>query len=125
MTEKELKKLSRKRLLEILAEQTGRENRLQRENERLKERIADREQYMSQMGDLAEAILHSSDRAKEEETALVEVAADGGTMGEERKMLVAKRLNTLRESSQSLKAAAEESARLFIARISQRTNAKH
>ena len=60
MTEKELRKLSRRRLLELLAEQTGRANRLRRENERLKERIADREQYLSQMGTLAEAILRSN-----------------------------------------------------------------
>lgn len=60
MTQKELKKLSRKRQLELLAEQTGKANRLMRENERLKERIADREQYMTQMGELTEAILHSS-----------------------------------------------------------------
>lgn len=58
MTDQELRRLSRKRLLEMLAEQTGKANRLERENERLKTRIADRERHLTQMGELTEAILH-------------------------------------------------------------------
>ncbi len=49
MTQRQVKKLSRKRLLELLAEQTGKANRLERENSRLKERIADREQHLHQI----------------------------------------------------------------------------
>lgn len=60
MTQKQLEKLSRRRLLEMLAEQTGKAERLERENQRLKERIADREQHLAQMGTLAEAILRTS-----------------------------------------------------------------
>lgn len=59
MTQKQLERLSRRRLLELLAEQTGKSDRLERENQRLKERIADREQHLAQMGTLAEAIVHS------------------------------------------------------------------
>lgn len=59
MTQKQLEKLGRRRLLELLAEQTGKAERLERENQRLKERIADREQHLVQMGTLAEAIVHS------------------------------------------------------------------
>ena len=70
MTEKELEKLSRRRLLELLAEQTGRANRLQRENERLKERIAEREQHLSQMVTLARAILKSDSTITSEEKDL-------------------------------------------------------
>lgn len=71
MTQKELKRLSRKRQLELLAEQTGKANRLRRENDRLKERIADREQYMAQLGELTEAILHSSSDLDVEKQNLV------------------------------------------------------
>lgn len=60
MTQKQLEKLSRRRLLELLAEQTGKSDRLERENARLKERIADREQHLAQMGTLAEALLRST-----------------------------------------------------------------
>ena len=66
MTQKELAKLSRRRLLEMLAEQTGRADRLQRENDRLKERISDREQHLAQMGTLAQAILHSDSSMAQE-----------------------------------------------------------
>lgn len=62
MTQKQLERLSRRRLLELLAEQTGKSERLERENLRLKERIADREQHLAQMGTLAEAIVHSCNR---------------------------------------------------------------
>ena len=57
MTQKQLEKLSRKRLLEMLAEQIGKSERLERENTRLKERIADRELHLAQMGTLAEALI--------------------------------------------------------------------
>ncbi len=60
MTQKQLEKLSRKRLLEMLAEQIGKSERLERENTRLKERIADRELHLAQMGTLAEALISSS-----------------------------------------------------------------
>lgn len=60
MTQKQLEKLGRRRLLELLAEQTGKSDRLERENARLKERIADREQHLAQMGTLAEALLRST-----------------------------------------------------------------
>ena len=92
MTKKQLKRLSRKRQLELLAEQTGKANRLRRENKRLKERIADREQYMAQMGGLTEAILHSSSNLDEEKANLVyeyfdqlreSVEEDGETAEEE------------------------------------------
>ena len=59
MTQKQVEKLSRRRLVELLAEQTGKAERLERENQRLKERIADRELHLTQMGTLAEAILRS------------------------------------------------------------------
>ena len=59
MTQKQLEKLSRRRLLELLAQQTGRAERLERENARLKERIADRELHLIQMGTLAETIVRS------------------------------------------------------------------
>lgn len=70
MTKKELKRLGRKRQLELLAEQTGKANRLRRENERLRERIADREQYMAQMGELTESILRRSSHLDAEKEAL-------------------------------------------------------
>ena len=59
MTQKQLEKLSRRRLLELLAQQTGRAERLERENARLKERIADQELHLIQMGTLAETIVRS------------------------------------------------------------------
>lgn len=57
MTQKELRKLGGKRLLELLAEQTENANRLEQENERLKKRIANREQHLAKMGELAKTIL--------------------------------------------------------------------
>ena len=59
MTEKELRKLSSKRLMELLAEQTENANRLEQENERLKKRVTNREQHLARMGELAKSILHS------------------------------------------------------------------
>ena len=67
MTQKQLEKLSRRRLLELLAEQTGRADRLERENSRPKERIADREQHLKQLGRVAEAILYSRNRLNQEQ----------------------------------------------------------
>ena len=67
MTQKQLEKLSRRRLLELLAEQTGKADRLERENSRLKERIADREQHLKQLGKVAEAILYSKSRLSPEQ----------------------------------------------------------
>jgi len=60
MTQKELEKLSRGKLLELLAEQTGRADRLDRENSRLKERIAEREKSMNQLGRMTEALIRVS-----------------------------------------------------------------
>lgn len=80
MTDKELRRLSRRRLLEMLAEQTGKAERLERENERLKTRIAEREQHLSQMGELTEAILH------------------GGTLDPEKESLASEYLGHLREA---------------------------
>lgn len=60
MTQKQLEKLSRKRLLELLAQQTGRADRLERENNRLKERIADRELHLLQMGTLAQTVIQNA-----------------------------------------------------------------
>ena len=67
MTQKQLEKLSRRRLLELLAEQTGKSDRLERENSRLKERIADREEHLKQLGKVAEAILYSKNRLSQEQ----------------------------------------------------------
>lgn len=68
MTQKQLGKLSRKRLLELLAEQTGKAERLERENKRLKERISDREIHLTQMGTLTEVILRSGNSLNREQT---------------------------------------------------------
>lgn len=57
MTQKELRKLSGKRLLELFVEQTENANRLEQENERLKKRIADHEQHLARVGELAETVL--------------------------------------------------------------------
>ena len=67
MTQKQLEKLSRRRLLELLAEQTGRADRLERENDRLKERIADREDHLKQLGKVTEAVLLCGNRLNPEE----------------------------------------------------------
>lgn len=76
MTQKEMKTFSRKRLLEMLAEQTGRANRLLRENERLKERIAEREQHLAQLGELAETVLNSNSSLDVEPVPTDESAAE-------------------------------------------------
>ena len=69
MTQRQVKRLSRKRLLQLLAEQTGKANRLEQENIRLKERIADREQHLHQMGRLAEVIVNSQGRLNQEQAS--------------------------------------------------------
>ena len=91
MTQKELEKLSRGRLLELLAEQTGKAERLERENGRLKERIAEREQNLTQLGrvaeelirvnpsiseDAREAVTRELDRAREASAAAAEEDAE-------------------------------------------------
>lgn len=67
MTQRQVKKLSRKRLLQLLAEQTGKANRLEQENIRLKDRIEDREQYLHQMGKLAEVIVSNQGKLNQEQ----------------------------------------------------------
>lgn len=76
MTQKQVEKLSRRRLVELLAEQTGKAERLERENQRLKERIADRELHLTQMGTLAEAILRSGNRLDTKERDMVSECLD-------------------------------------------------
>lgn len=76
MTQKQVEKLSRRRLVELLAEQTGKAERLERENQRLKERIADRELHLTQMGTLAEAILRSGSRLDTKERDMVSECLD-------------------------------------------------
>lgn len=85
MTQKQVEKLSRRRLVEMLAEQTGKAERLERENQRLKERIADRELHLTQMGTLAEAILRSGNKLDAQERDMVSECLDElcQTSGEE------------------------------------------
>lgn len=69
--------------MELIAEQTGRANRLEEENERLKKRIANREQHLAQMGELAKSILHSGtdETAESSRSTAVKASSDpqGGT----------------------------------------------
>lgn len=60
MTEKELKKLTRYQLLELLIVQTERADKLQQQVERLQNRIDDKEIQMTVMGSIAEASLELS-----------------------------------------------------------------
>ena len=61
MTEKELKKLNRYQLLELLVMQTERADKLQATVETLEGRLAEREFRMSQLGSIAEAAIQISD----------------------------------------------------------------
>lgn len=90
MTKKQWKRLSRERQLELLAGQTEKANRLRQENKWLREWIADHEQYMTQMGGLTEAILHS------------------GNLDGEKANLVYEYFDQLRESAGEDGAAEEE-----------------
>lgn len=58
MTEKELKKLNRYQLLELLVIQTERANKLQKKVEELEARLEERELNLSKLGSIAEAALH-------------------------------------------------------------------
>ena len=60
MTEKELKKLNRYQLLELLVMQTERADALQKKVEELEKRLEEREFKMSQLGSVAEAALSVS-----------------------------------------------------------------
>lgn len=60
MTEKELKKLTRYQLLELLIVQTERADKLQQQVEKLQNRIDDKEIQMTVMGSIAEASLELS-----------------------------------------------------------------
>ncbi len=57
MTDRELKKLSRAGLLEVLLTQSREIDRLKAENEMLKEKLEDREIMLSKSGSIAEASL--------------------------------------------------------------------
>ena len=57
MTEKELKKLNRYQLLEMLIVQTERANKLQAKLEAAEQQLADREIRMTSLGSIAEASL--------------------------------------------------------------------
>lgn len=58
MTEKDLKKLNRYQLLEMLIAQTERADQLQAQLEETKQALADKELKLSSMGSIAEAALH-------------------------------------------------------------------
>lgn len=60
MTQKELKKLNRYQLLELLVTQTERADSLERTVRELEERLAQRELRFSQMGSVAEAAMYVS-----------------------------------------------------------------
>ena len=60
MTEKELKKLNRYQLLEMLIIQTERANELQKKLEEAEEKLESRSVQMTVMGSIAEASLHLS-----------------------------------------------------------------
>ena len=60
MTEKELKKLNRYQLLELLVMQTERADTLEKRVEELQAKIEERELRFSQMGSVAEASLYLS-----------------------------------------------------------------
>lgn len=58
MTEKELKKLNRYQLLELLVMQTERADKLQEKVEELEARLEERNLNLSKMGSIAEAAIH-------------------------------------------------------------------
>ena len=60
MTEKELKKLNRYQLLELLVMQTERADQLQKTIEQLEKELADREIRLSELGSIAEAAIQIS-----------------------------------------------------------------
>lgn len=60
MTEKELKKLNRYQLLELLVIQTERADQLQKTIEQLEKELADRELRLSELGSIAEAAIQVS-----------------------------------------------------------------
>ena len=60
MTEKELKKLNRYQLLELLVVQTERADALQKKVEELEEQLENREIHLSTLGSIAEAAMHLS-----------------------------------------------------------------
>lgn len=57
MTEKELRKLNRKQLLELLLKQTKRADDLEQQLEEYKEKLNDKQLTISECGSLAEACL--------------------------------------------------------------------
>ena len=61
LTEKELKKLNRYQLLELLVMQTERADALQKKVDELEERLEKREIHLSQLGSIAEAAMHLSE----------------------------------------------------------------
>ena len=58
MTEKDLKKLNRYQLLELLISQTERADKLQLQLEEAQQALADRELKLASLGSIAEAALH-------------------------------------------------------------------
>ena len=60
MTEKELKKLNRYQLLELLVMETERAEQLQKTIEQLEKELADREIRLSELGSIAEAAIQIS-----------------------------------------------------------------
>ena len=60
MTEKELKKLNRYQLLELLVAQTERADKLQKQVEELEAQLNERNFHFSQMGSIAEASVYLS-----------------------------------------------------------------
>lgn len=60
MTEKDLKKLNRYQLLELLIMQTEQTKELQKQLEEAKAQLASRDMHMQEIGSIAEAALHLS-----------------------------------------------------------------
>lgn len=105
MTEKELKKLNRTELLQLLLLQTQQTEQLQKELEQTKRQLADRQLRLQNAGDLAHAVLEVNNVVGAAQEAAKQYLENIAAMEKE----------TRRRCARMLRQAREEAARIRVA----------
>lgn len=110
MTEKELKKLNRAELLELLLLQTKETERLQRKLEKVEAELSDRQLQIQNAGDLAHAVLEINGVMEAAQTAAQQYLDNIIQMETEAKLRCEKMLDDARKEAAKIRESAPKTA---------------
>ena len=108
MTEKQLKRLSRAELLELLILQTKESERLRGEAEELKQQLAERQIRIAEAGNLAAAVVEINGVMEAAQAAAQQYLDNAARMEEEAKQRSWKIIRTAQAEAQKIRQAAAE-----------------